>query len=184
MLDAYAQSGGAWFSSLAGRCRPQTTTANLAGRRAMASACCRRGWARSWRTTACRRPDSIRSVTRHPIVQPFRGQEDAGLLSTPVFKYFKLSLPKDSKANVVLAIDPHADPLIVEESIHRGRVIVVATAADDSGWSAYPVADPRAHRSGSPGVCGRRPNPRAKPSRWRHPGRVDSRRVRRRAAFP
>ena len=33
---------------------------------------------------------------RHPIVQAFRGRGEASLLTTPVFKYYKLALPEDS----------------------------------------------------------------------------------------
>jgi hypothetical protein len=64
-------------------------------------------------------------------------------LNTPIFKYFKLTPPKDGKATTVLAIGANNDPLIVEESIHRGRVILVATSADDppdwSGMGAWPT---------------------------------------------
>jgi len=74
---------------------------------------------------------------RHPIVQPFRGRGETGLLTTPVFKYFKLQPPKDSSAQVVLAA-ANGDPLIVEERIERGRVILVATSADAS-WTAMPL---------------------------------------------
>ena len=82
---------------------------------------------------------------RHPIVRPFQGQENAGLLTTPVRKYFKLLLPKQSKAQVALAL-ANGDPLIVEEEIHRGRVFLVATAADtaaanpgETPWTWLPV---------------------------------------------
>jgi hypothetical protein len=74
---------------------------------------------------------------RHPIVQAFRGRGETGLLTTPVFKYFKLRAPKDSSAHVVLATG-NGDPLVVEEQIERGRVIVVATSADTS-WTAMPL---------------------------------------------
>jgi len=81
----------------------------------------------------------------HPIVRPFQGQENAGLLTTPVRKYFKLLLPKQSKAQVALAL-AGGDPLIVEEEIHRGRVFLVATAADtaaanpgETPWTWLPV---------------------------------------------
>ncbi|NUQ61697.1 MAG: BatA domain-containing protein [Pirellulales bacterium] len=75
---------------------------------------------------------------RHPIVQAFRGQERAGLLTTPVEKYFKLSVPKELPAKVALALG-NGDPLIVETPVHQGRVILVATAADVSSWTHMPV---------------------------------------------
>jgi len=80
---------------------------------------------------------------RHPIAKEFRGHERAGLLTTPVSKYFRLIVPKDSRAKVALATGS-GDPLIVEESIGRGRVLLVATSADDSWtvmprWPSYPA---------------------------------------------
>ena len=74
---------------------------------------------------------------RHPIVQAFRGRGQAGLLTTPVLKNFKLDLPKDSPAKIVLAM-ANGDPLIVEQPMHRGRVVFVATSADAS-WTAMPL---------------------------------------------
>ena len=65
----------------------------------------------------------------HPIVAPFRGRERAGLLTTPVYHYFHLTVPDEWKqSRVALAFDG-GDPAIVESPIHRGRSIVVATAA-------------------------------------------------------
>lgn len=72
---------------------------------------------------------------RHPILRVFQGQEAAGLLTTPVFRHYRLEVQPDSPANVVLATG-EGEPLIVEGSLHRGRVIVVGTAADDPQWSA------------------------------------------------
>lgn len=72
----------------------------------------------------------------HPIVRSFQDHERAGLLTTPVEKHFKLILPSVSKAKVALALQG-GDPLIVEEPIHRGRVVLFATSADDS-WTPMP----------------------------------------------
>jgi hypothetical protein len=74
---------------------------------------------------------------RHPIVQPFRGRGEAGLLTTPVYKHWKLELPESSPAKTVLATG-NGDPLVVEEPIGRGRVVLVATSADPS-WTAMPL---------------------------------------------
>ena len=73
----------------------------------------------------------------HPIVAPFRDNQRAGLLSTPVGRYVKLEVPKGTKARVVLAFGD-GDPMIVEEPVHQGRVILVATSADTS-WTPMPV---------------------------------------------
>jgi hypothetical protein len=75
----------------------------------------------------------------HPIVRPFERQELAGLLTTPVKRLFNLEVPEDSKAKKVLAV-ADGSPLIVEEPILRGRVILVATAASaDPAWTAWPL---------------------------------------------
>lgn len=75
---------------------------------------------------------------QHPILRVFQGQEAAGLLTTPVFRHHRLEVSPQGAANVVLATG-EGQPLIVEESIHRGRVIVVAMAVDDPQWSALPL---------------------------------------------
>jgi len=74
---------------------------------------------------------------RHPIVAAFRGRSKSGLLDTIVSKHVKLELRKDSAAAVALAL-ANGDPLVVEEPIRRGRVVLVATSADVS-WTPMPV---------------------------------------------
>lgn len=64
---------------------------------------------------------------RHPIVAPFRGRERAGLLTTPISRYYKLELPQDRAGVEVAAALPGGDPLIVAASLGRGRTVVVAT---------------------------------------------------------
>ena len=66
---------------------------------------------------------------RHPIIEPFKGREGAGLSTALTFKYFRLLPVADSAAKTALAFDS-GDPAIVEERIHRGRVFVVAVP----GW--------------------------------------------------
>ncbi|MBN1591159.1 MAG: hypothetical protein JW888_16725, partial [Pirellulales bacterium] len=73
----------------------------------------------------------------HPIVEPFRGQEKAGLITTPIEKYVKLALAPDTTARVALAARS-GDPLIVEQPLGQGRVVLVATSADTS-WTAMPL---------------------------------------------
>lgn len=74
---------------------------------------------------------------RHPIVEPFRGRERSGLLTTPVEKYIRLTVPKDSTSQVALALG-NGDPLVVEAPVQRGRVILVATSADNR-WTRMPL---------------------------------------------
>jgi hypothetical protein len=68
---------------------------------------------------------------KHPIVAVFRGNEDAGLLQTPIFKYFRMRTfdSQKSPAEVALQFLPTQDPAIVTEPIHSGRVTVVALPA-------------------------------------------------------
>jgi len=74
---------------------------------------------------------------RHPIVRAFRGHQQAGLLTAPVDRYFRLLEPDESSAKTALAL-AGGDPLIVEHRVHRGRVVLVATSADAS-WTALPL---------------------------------------------
>ena len=74
---------------------------------------------------------------RHPIVRAFEGSVKSGLLTTPIGKRCQLELPPKSPANVVLAATD-GQPLIVEQSIRQGRVVLVATSADLS-WTAMPL---------------------------------------------
>jgi hypothetical protein len=74
---------------------------------------------------------------RHPIVRQFEGNDKAGLLTTPVAKHYQLEIPKNSTARVVLATG-RGDPLIVEQAIRKGRVVLVGTSADLS-WTYLPL---------------------------------------------
>ena len=77
---------------------------------------------------------------QHPIIRAFRSRENSGLLTTPIYRYFRLTLPETSKAQKVLMSG--SDPVIVEEPVHRGRVILVATSADtswDEIWTPLPL---------------------------------------------
>jgi hypothetical protein len=103
---------------------------------------------------------------RHPIVQKFQNHENAGLLKTPVGQYFKVKLAtsgSDAKkpsitgnrkgqlpsmseplaaqaelrsAEVAIALS-NGDPLIITQTVRRGRVVLVTTSADTS-WSFVP----------------------------------------------
>lgn len=64
----------------------------------------------------------------HPLIDVFRGHQRTGLLTTPVWRYVKLQVPEQSEARVALWFGS-GDAAIVEESIGRGRTILVATAS-------------------------------------------------------
>jgi hypothetical protein len=73
---------------------------------------------------------------RHPLVSAFKGSEQAGLTTTPVYKYIRLKVQPNSSAKVALAFE-NGDPAIVEGTVGRGRSIIVAT---DGSLSS--IADP------------------------------------------
>jgi hypothetical protein len=83
---------------------------------------------------------------RHRLVSAFAGREQAGLLTTPIYKYFRLEMDPKSTARVALAFEG-GDPAIVEQTIHRGRSILVATEgslssidpATHNPWTTMPA---------------------------------------------
>jgi hypothetical protein len=78
---------------------------------------------------------------RHPIVAPFRGQERAGLLTTPVSRYFRLTKNDASPGVDTAASLTSGDPFIVTGTLGTGRVIVVATDGSLSSVDA-PTGEP------------------------------------------
>lgn len=137
VLDAYLGSGGSLVFFLGDRVVADRYNRELAGNEpgSLRILPARLG-------TIVETPQNSRHILdpldyRHPIIEPFRGREKAGLLTTPVAKYFQLQIPAGSKAKVALAVNG-GGPLIVEEPIHRGRVILVATSADVT-WTSMPV---------------------------------------------
>jgi len=63
---------------------------------------------------------------RHPIVAPFEGFKNAGLLTTPIWKYISLKPFPDAKTALAFR---GGDATIVEEKLQKGRSIIFATAA-------------------------------------------------------
>ncbi|NLX56701.1 MAG: VWA domain-containing protein [Planctomycetaceae bacterium] len=76
---------------------------------------------------------------RHPIVEPFRGHERAGLLTTPIWKYVKLEPFPGDDVRTALAFE-NQDPAVLEASVGRGHVIVLAT--DAASTSVDATTDP------------------------------------------
>lgn len=84
----------------------------------------------------------------HPIVAPFRGQERAGLLTTPVARSYALALLGEEPvgAEVVLALEGGA-PLVIAARHGLGRLVVIGTdgsldsidAATGEPWTALPA---------------------------------------------
>jgi hypothetical protein len=84
---------------------------------------------------------------RHSIVAPFRGREGAGLLTTPVSRYWRLMLSPDRAAAEVVAAFSDGSPWMVAAPLGRGRVVLVATDGSLSSvdqqtgepWTAWPT---------------------------------------------
>ncbi|TWT39705.1 VWA domain-containing protein [Blastopirellula retiformator] len=81
----------------------------------------------------------------HPLVEPFRGQQGGGLLSTPIWRYFRVQ--RNETARVALWLD-NGDPAIVLGSGNQSEgvdsVAVIAlpaaiTTGSGQPWSALPT---------------------------------------------
>ena len=105
----------------------------------------------------------------HPLLAPFRGYERSGLLTTPIWRYFRLE-PSAETSRIALAFS-NGDPAIVEELIGRGRSLMVATPASsasaesrgggEGAWNdlaAWPSFVPLVHEMMSVAVSGRSEN--------------------------
>ncbi|MDA7979696.1 MAG: BatA domain-containing protein [Pirellulales bacterium] len=79
---------------------------------------------------------------RHPVLDPFRQNEQVAFTRTPIYKYFRLSPLTDDGAETAVAFSG-GDPLIVEGRIARGYSLLVATSAAagprDDLWTAMPM---------------------------------------------
>lgn len=75
---------------------------------------------------------------RHPIVEPFKNAERAGLLTAKVFQYLRIEPSKDRDAVVALAYSG-GDPAIVEGRRGQGAVAIVTTSAD-LDWNAWALS--------------------------------------------
>ncbi len=74
---------------------------------------------------------------QHPMIEPFRGHERSGLLTTPIWKYLKAEVEPSS--SLVLAFQ-NGDPALVEQSVGAGRVVLLLT--DASSVSLDRTTDP------------------------------------------
>jgi len=85
---------------------------------------------------------------RHPLVAPFRGQPQSGLLTTPVWRYWEMTPYHREQTRLALALTTGA-PLVAEGRAGQGRCLVFATAASPESvdrtsqpptpWTAFPV---------------------------------------------
>jgi Aerotolerance regulator N-terminal/von Willebrand factor type A domain len=72
---------------------------------------------------------------RHPIVAPFEGFKNAGLTTTPIWKYIELKPFPEAKTALAFQ---GGDAAIVEEKLQQGRSIIFATAASPESLEASP----------------------------------------------
>ena len=83
----------------------------------------------------------------HPIVEPFRGNENAGLLKVAVMKYRRLTVKQECRsAETVLAFGT-GDPALVVDRRGLGRVAVMAVPCsltirteEKSPWSSFAMS--------------------------------------------
>jgi hypothetical protein len=83
----------------------------------------------------------------HPILDPFRGQQDTTLERTPIQRYVQLAATGDASPQVFMRIAPTGDALAVEGRFGMGRVIAFATdgslssvdPASKEPWTYWPV---------------------------------------------
>lgn len=136
VFESYVQAGGGVVWCVGGRVQPETWNQALY----------RDGQGVLPARLGARRGDVVnkREVFefdpgdyRHPIVNPFEGNPDAGLTTTQTFAYLE-SEPNTAKgARVALRFDSGA-PAIVELPFGQGRSVLVTTSVDDT-WSSWPL---------------------------------------------
>jgi hypothetical protein len=92
----------------------------------------------------------------HPVIRPFAGNPESGLLTTEIDRYWRLKPPTDAAANVVLSYST-GDPAIVERRVGDGRVLLVTTPLDDtwSNWALWPSFVPIVHELTRAATAGR-----------------------------
>ncbi len=66
---------------------------------------------------------------RSPIAQPFEGYPDAGLLTTPIFRYWQVT-PTEAAYSIIDLAFTNGDPLVVRKSLGQGTVISILSAPD------------------------------------------------------
>lgn len=74
----------------------------------------------------------------HPVIEPFKNAEQAGLLTTKITHYIKAAPDKDSTVQVALAYQS-GDPAILVSRDGRGFVGLVTTSAD-LDWNTWAIS--------------------------------------------
>lgn len=76
---------------------------------------------------------------KDPIIRPFQNAEQAGLLTTKIYRYIKAELPAESKAKVVLGYQKSSDPALMIGAFGRGNVALITTSAD-LDWNTWAIS--------------------------------------------
>ena len=74
---------------------------------------------------------------QHPVLQPFRGNEDSGLLTTRIDRYTVLEPTDGVDVQIPLHFET-GDPALLERRVGRGRLVVIPTSLDDA-WGNWPL---------------------------------------------
>ncbi len=82
----------------------------------------------------------------HPLLHAFAGNQHAGLATTQIYRYLRVSIPSKSGVSVPLRYDS-GDPAIIEQRLGAGRVLLVTTSVDDQwgNWALWPSFLPLIH---------------------------------------
>lgn len=80
---------------------------------------------------------------KHPVVEAFAQQENAGLLTAQVHRYIKFEAAKNADGtkrplDVALAFQSTGDPAVAFSPVERGMVCVIATSAD-LDWNRWAI---------------------------------------------
>ena len=84
---------------------------------------------------------------RHPILSPFRGQTQSGLLGVSISQYSRLQLPKENSVTEVVLQFSTGDPALIVGVYGLGRVAVsalpgslAARTAVGTPWSSFAMS--------------------------------------------
>ena len=160
-LYDFVQAGGGLITILGNQVQPQNYNEQLAGEDsgrqlipAMVGELVRGG------------PHRLEALQyQHPLIAAFRGHERAGLLTVPIWRYFKLLPRTGSQTALEFA---GGDPALISQDIGRGRSVLLATSAGADSidhtsdpivpWSAlisWPSFPPLVHEMVNFSVSGR-----------------------------
>ncbi|WP_075091769.1 BatA domain-containing protein [Planctomyces sp. SH-PL14] len=83
----------------------------------------------------------------HPLLRVFAGNPDAGLLTTPIFRYRPIEGPEPPAGTEVILRLSNGAPVLLERRSGNGRVLQIQTALNDEwgSWVLWPSFLPMMH---------------------------------------